>query len=105
MVILAAGTIVEGADFPVWTFISDNYIQLLTTNILISFFLAVYVYVASFSVRMPNKDKRELAEAGHSGNIIYDWFKGRELNPRVTLPLIGEVDIKSFNELRPGLLG
>jgi protein-S-isoprenylcysteine O-methyltransferase Ste14 len=105
MVVLAAGTVVEGANFPVWTFISENYIQLLTTNVLISFFLAVYVYVASFSVRMPNKDKRELAEAGHSGNIIYDWFKGRELNPRVTIPLVGEVDIKAFMELRPGLLG
>ncbi|KAF2503108.1 ERG4/ERG24 ergosterol biosynthesis protein [Lophium mytilinum] len=105
MVILAAGTVVEGAEFPVWTFISENYIQLLTTNVLISFFLAVYVYVASFSVRTPNKDMRELAEAGHSGNIIYDWFKGRELNPRITLPLFGEVDIKTFMELRPGLLG
>lgn len=105
MVILAAGTVVEGANFAVWTFISDNYVQLLTSNILVSFFLAVYVYVASFSVRMPNKDKRELAEAGHSGNVIYDWFKGRELNPRINLPLFGEVDIKSFMEIRPGLLG
>ncbi|KAF2471413.1 sterol C-14 reductase-like protein [Lindgomyces ingoldianus] len=106
VVILAAGTAVEGADFPVWTFISDNFVPLLTTNILICFFLAVYVYVASFSVKHPkDPNMRELAAGGHSGNVIYDWFIGRELNPRVNFPLFGEVDIKSFMELRPGMLG
>lgn len=52
-----------------------------------------------------NVEKRELAAGGHSGNMLYDWFIGRELNPRVTLPLFGEIDIKEFMELRPGLLG
>lgn len=37
--------------------------------------------------------------------MIYDWFIGRELNPRVNLPIFGEVDLKVFCELRPGLLG
>lgn len=32
--------------------------------------------------------------------MIYDFFIGRELNPR-----IGEVDLKVFCELRPGLIG
>lgn len=105
VVILAAGTAVEGANFVVWTFISENYLPLLTTNILISYALATYVYVSSFSVRFPNSDKRELAKGGQSGNIIYDWFIGRELNPRITLPLFGTVDIKSWMELRPGMLG
>src|SRR6266702_1571454 len=94
MVILAAGTAVEGANFPVWRFISENYIPLLTINILISYALATYVYLASFSVRRPNPDRRELAAGGHSGNMLYDWFIGRELNPRIHIPLIGEVDIK-----------
>jgi delta14-sterol reductase len=106
MVILAAGTLVEGAEFPVWTFISENYIQILTTNILISYGLATYVYVASFSVKHPeDPDKRELAAGGHSGNVLYDWFIGRELNPRVNIPIFGEVDIKTWCELRPGMLG
>ena len=48
---------------------------------------------------------RELAAGGHSGNLIYDWFIGRELNPRVDLPLFGTIDIKVFCELRPGMLG
>ena len=105
LVICAAGTFTQGASFPVWTFISDNYLQLLTANILISYFLATFVYVRSFSVKPGNKEHRELAAGGHSGNLMYDWFIGRELNPRVTLPLLGEIDIKEFMEERPGLTG
>lgn len=35
-----------------------------------------------------------------AGNIIYDFFIGHELNPR-----IGSFDLKFFCELRPGLIG
>ncbi|KAK8041751.1 hypothetical protein PG993_006274 [Apiospora rasikravindrae] len=105
LVACLAGTIAQGAEFPVWTFIADNFVQLLTANILISYALAVFVYVRSFSVKSGNVEKRELAAGGHTGNLIYDFYIGRELNPRITLPLIGEVDIKEFCELRPGLLG
>jgi len=75
---------------------------------------SVYVYMASFSVPhsgQPNPEHRELAKGGHSGNILYDFFIGRELNPRVTvpewIPIAGGqvIDIKVFNEMRPGLLG
>ena len=34
------------------------------------------------------------------GNMIYDFFMGHELNPR-----IGPIDLKFFCELRPGLIG
>jgi delta14-sterol reductase len=79
---------------------------LLTTNILISYALAFYVYVSSFSVQHPkDPQNRELAAGGRSGNMLYDWFIGRELNPRVTFPIFGEIDIKAFMELRPGMLG
>lgn len=103
--ICAAGTWARGSEFPVWTFINRNYLQLLTCNILISYALATFVYLKSFTVKAGNTDKRELAAGGHSGNMIYDWFIGRELNPRVKLPVFGEIDIKSFMELRPGMLG
>jgi len=104
--VLAAGTIAQGVDFPVWTFIHDNYIGIVTSNILISYFLAIYVYVASFSVKHPkDPSMRELAAGGHTGNMLYDWFIGRELNPRINLPIFGEVDIKAWCELRPGMLG
>lgn len=105
MMAFVAGTWVLGPDFQVWTFINRNYVQILTCNILISFALAVFVYVNSFTVKAGNKENRELAAGGHSGNVVYDWFVGRELNPRVTIPGIGEIDIKSFMELRPGMLG
>lgn len=101
----AAGTWTLGPDFQVWTFINRNYVQIITTNILISYALATYAYLRSFSVKSGNATQRELAAGGHSGNILYDWFIGRELNPRVTIPYIGSVDIKSFMELRPGMLG
>lgn len=99
------GTFFQGADFIVWTYITDNYVQLLTANILFSTALAVFVYIKSFSVdtNYPNKDMRELALGGHTGNMIYDFYIGRELNPRVTLPWFGEIDIKTFCETRQGL--
>lgn len=34
------------------------------------------------------------------GHLLYDFFKGRELNPR-----IGNFDLKFFCEMRPGLIG
>ncbi len=48
---------------------------------------------------------RELAAGGHTGNLIYDFYIGRELNPRVTLPFFGEIDLKTFCEMRQGLTG
>ncbi|KAI4946503.1 Delta(14)-sterol reductase [Alternaria rosae] len=106
MTLLAAGTISHGAEFPVWTFITENYVGILTSNILISYFLATYCYVASFSVKHPkDPSMRELAAGGRTGNMLYDWFIGRELNPRVNMPIFGEVDIKAWCELRPGMLG
>ncbi|KAI8943411.1 Delta(14)-sterol reductase [Plenodomus lindquistii] len=106
MTLLGAGTVAQGAEFPVWTFIASNYVGILTSNILISYFLATYCYIASFSVKHPkDPSMRELAAGGHTGNMLYDWFIGRELNPRITLPIFGEVDIKAWCELRPGMLG
>ncbi|KEZ42626.1 Delta(14)-sterol reductase [Scedosporium apiospermum] len=108
MIILAvcvAGTVQSGASFTLWTYISDNYLQIFTANLLLATFLATFVYVRSFSVKPGNKEMRELAAGGQTGNMMYDWYIGRELNPRVTLPIIGEMDIKVWFELRPGLLG
>ncbi|OQU96508.1 hypothetical protein CLAIMM_02583 [Cladophialophora immunda] len=111
---LAIGTAIQGADFVVWTFIWDNLPQVATANLVVSYAQAIYVYLASFSVPhsgQPNPDNRELAKGGHTGNMLYDFFIGRELNPRVTvprwIPIAGGqmIDIKVFNEMRPGLLG
>ena len=105
MSVLAAGTALQGANFVVWTYIWDNFVRLLTANILLAYILATYCYLMSFTVKAGNTSNRELAAGGHSGNMLYDWFIGRELNPRINIPIIGEIDIKAFMELRPGLLG
>ncbi|EEQ29214.1 erg24, C-14 sterol reductase [Microsporum canis] len=107
LVVCAVGTYFQGANFFVWTYITDNYVQLLTANIVISYAISVFVYLNSFSVdtNYPNKDLRELAIRGNTDNTIYDFYIGRELNPRVTLPIFGEVDLKTWLELRPGLTG
>ncbi|KAJ1303034.1 hypothetical protein OPQ81_011235 [Rhizoctonia solani] len=78
-----------------FTFIYDHWIGLCTAVILNSVIHATYCYVMSTR----NEDKRLLALGGNTGNLIYDWFIGRELNPS-----IGSFDIKSFVELRPGLI-
>ncbi|EER29094.1 erg24, C-14 sterol reductase [Coccidioides posadasii str. Silveira] len=101
----AVGTYLYGANFVVWTFITDNYLQILTANIIIAYVLSVYVYIGSFGVKPGNSEMRELARGGHTGNMIYDFYIGRELNPRITLPFIGEVDLKAWFEMRPGLTG
>lgn len=110
----AAGTYMYGADFVVWTFLWDNYLQVITANLLVSAGVAAFVYLWSFSVPAPGKQNpelRQLAPGGHTDNVVYDFFIGRELNPRVKLPIpfVSEasrtIDIKTWFEMRPGLLG
>ena len=76
------------------TFVYDHYLALAMGATVFSFALAVYLYVKSFT------PGALLAVGGNSGNVIYDWFVGRELNPR-----IGIFDWKIFCEMRPGLIG
>lgn len=38
-----------------------------------------------------------------AGIPIYDFFIGRELNPRISFGPLGDLDLKYFCELRPGL--
>jgi hypothetical protein len=63
-------------------------------TILLCFALSTYLYFSSLV------GDRILADGGNSGNAIYDFFIGRELNPRW-----GTFDWKVFCELRPGLIG
>lgn len=73
--------------------IADHYLQLSVATIVFSFLQALFLYPYSFL------GKKLLAAGGNSGNVIYDFFIGRELNPRIRY-----LDLKYFNELRPGLL-
>ncbi|KAI8147973.1 ergosterol biosynthesis ERG4/ERG24 [Fennellomyces sp. T-0311] len=75
-------------------FVYDHWIGLVVASIIFSYLISLYVYIKSF------KPDALLALGGNTGNPIYDFMIGRELNPR-----IGEFDIKFFTELRPGLIG
>ncbi|XP_072101883.1 delta(14)-sterol reductase TM7SF2 isoform X2 [Mobula birostris] len=75
--------------------VHDCCVQLACVCILTSFALSVLLYARSLCV-----SEVALAPGGNSGNPIYDFFIGHELNPR-----IGNFDLKYFCELRPGLIG
>ena len=74
--------------------IYDEYVGLISISCLFCFVFSVYLYFASF------KPGKILAKGGDTGYRVYDFFIGRELNPR-----IGTLDLKEFCELRPGLIG
>ncbi|XP_028916424.1 delta(14)-sterol reductase TM7SF2 isoform X1 [Ornithorhynchus anatinus] len=65
---------------------------------------AAALTAAALSVFLYLKARRAppcaLAPGGNTGHPLYDFFLGRELNPRV-----GAFDLKYFCELRPGLMG
>ncbi|XP_062892286.1 delta(14)-sterol reductase TM7SF2 [Mobula hypostoma] len=75
--------------------VHDCCVQLACVCILTSLALSVLLYARSLCV-----PEAALAPGGNSGNPIYDFFIGHELNPR-----IGNFDLKYFCELRPGLIG
>ncbi|KAF7790592.1 hypothetical protein EIP86_001548 [Pleurotus ostreatoroseus] len=75
------------------TFIYQRWIGFTTGALIMSVVQGVLCYAFSFN------GNKLLALGGNTGNPIYDFFIGRELNPS-----IGSFDLKSFNELRPGLI-
>lgn len=81
-------------EMPELQFIYANLLQLANASILTAFIVATFLYAASYRQPEPL-----LALGGNSGNVVYDWFIGRELNPR-----IGNLDLKLFLEMRPGLI-
>jgi len=80
------------------SWVYDNFVQLAGASTLIALGLSAKLYWDSFS---PGK---LLARGGDTGSPVYDFFIGRELNPRIALPSL-DFDLKMFCELRPGLIG
>jgi len=72
----------------------DHYLELITASMALAVVMSLYSYAASF------RPGELLAAGGQSGNVVYDFFIGRALNPRV-----GFLDLKVACELRPGLIG
>ena len=52
------------------------------------------------SIRLQGEAEKTLSKVGTSGYFTYDYWMGRELNPR-----LGTFAFKVFCELRPGLVG
>ncbi|KAG8511804.1 Delta(14)-sterol reductase, partial [Galemys pyrenaicus] len=75
-------------------YVYSHFLQLALAGTVFAVLLSVYLYTRALKAR-----RDELSPAS-SGNAIYDFFIGRELNPR-----IGNFDLKYFCELRPGLIG
>ncbi|CAO3691964.1 unnamed protein product [Umbelopsis ramanniana] len=72
----------------------EHWVGINVAAILVAFAVSIWVYLNSF------EPGALLALGGNTGNTIYDFMIGRELNPRV-----GDLDIKFFVELRPPLMG
>uniref|UniRef100_A0A5F9CSE5 Delta(14)-sterol reductase TM7SF2 n=1 Tax=Oryctolagus cuniculus TaxID=9986 RepID=A0A5F9CSE5_RABIT len=62
--------------------------------------LTAFVFSLLLYLKAQAAPASALAPGGKSGNPIYDFFLGRELNPRIY-----SFDFKYFCELRPGLIG
>lgn len=75
-------------------YLYTHFLQFALAAIVFSVVLSVYLYARSL------KAPRDELSPASSGNAVYDFFIGRELNPR-----IGAFDLKFFCELRPGLIG
>ena len=77
------------------SYLYDAYVPLMTSSVIFSTMLSVYLYRRSF------RAGAVLAEEGsRTGRRVYEFFLGRELNPR-----LGGLDLKEFCELYPGLIG
>lgn len=92
------------AGFPYLSYIYQYHAELAFCTIILCFLLSVFLYLNSFRKDHDGNDKI-LADGGDSGNVIYDFFIGRELNPRIGKSNESSFDWKVFCELRPGLIG
>lgn len=87
-----AAAVHQGVDL---TYVHSRFLQLATATFIISVLLSIYLYIRSRYAA-----PEQLALGGNSGNVVYDFFKGHELNPRIK-----SFDLKFFCEMRPGLIG
>ena len=76
------------------SWIYDQFLALLTAACVLTVLLTVYLYLSSFG------RSKVLSSGGNTESKIYNFFIGRELNPR-----IASFDLKHFCELYPGLIG
>ncbi|KAI8917523.1 ergosterol biosynthesis ERG4/ERG24 [Powellomyces hirtus] len=82
--------------------VADNMLPLATATSTIALTASVLLYVLSHRIpEDPVHNPVITAAGGDTGYPLYDFWMGRELNPR----LFGWFDLKYFCELRPGIIG
>lgn len=92
---------IQCGSFPYWSPIYEYFAELACATAALCFVVNTYLYWNSFGKDAAGQPKI-LAAGGNSGNFCYDFFIGRELNPRIGN---SNFDWKEFCELRPGLIG
>eukprot|EP00906_Rhabdomonas_costata_P005761 RCo008564 len=99
-VTLATVGVLHFSNLAPLSFIYHHYSELVGCALLMAFFFAGVAYLASFRPGIL------LASGGNTGSPIYDFFMGRELNPRVC-PSAGARawDVKCSLEIRVALVG
>lgn len=80
---------------PELVFVYDHLLELMNVATVFAAAVSTALYVVPFFY----KNEPLLAVGGNSGNHVFDWYIGRELNAR-----LGDFDMKLFCEMRPGLL-
>lgn len=88
-----SGALLGLGAFPL-AWIYDHYVELAVGAMAFSWLLSCFLFMKSYA------QGALLAKGGDTSSAAYNFFIGRELNPR-----IGSFDIKEFCELRPGLIG
>lgn len=78
-----------------FTYVVNHYLPFMMFAILFAIVVSILVYSKSMAAH-----GSALAPDGNSGVFVYDFFMGRELNPRIS-----SFDLKFFCEFRPGLIG
>lgn len=79
---------------PVVNLIYDKFLAMMTHAIILSFALSKILYLKAWF------EGAGFSEHGNTGNFIYDFFMGKQLNPQIS-----NFDLKFFFELGPGLIG
>ncbi|KAG1462183.1 hypothetical protein G6F46_003690 [Rhizopus delemar] len=83
----------RGQGWAIFSWTRTHVGDIALVSIVFSFIISLVVYIKSFF------GEPLLSLGGNTGNPIYDFVVGRELNPR-----IGSFDSKFFTKLRPGLV-
>lgn len=77
------------------TYLLDHWIHFITAATILSVLMSICAFV-----RSRKADKKALTVSGNTGNVLNDFFMGRELNPRI---FGGRLDLKMFF-MRVGLI-